>query len=101
MYKTLDEHDSDLESILTNICELDVRAHSITTPSATKHGFPCVKDHQITKDSKMASGGKKKSLFAMQFDKKHNYVPRERKSETAKTRHIGECRQVKVQCTYC
>ena len=40
----------------------------------------------------MSSGGRKKSLFAMQFDKKHNFVPREKKLESVKPRHCAEAR---------
>ena len=74
----MDDHDKDLHSILTNICELDVCAKTITTPSPTKNGFPSVKDHMITNESKISTSRKKKSLFAMQFDKTHGFVPKPR-----------------------
>ena len=87
MYKTLDDHDTDLAAILSNICELDVRSKIITTPTATKNGFPCVKDHKVSKDSKLTSGGKKKSLFAMQYDKRHNFTSKQKTSESAKSKN--------------
>ncbi|KAL5251188.1 hypothetical protein ACHWQZ_G016781 [Mnemiopsis leidyi] len=90
VYKTLDDHDTDLASILSNICELDVRSKTITTPTATKNGFPSVKDHKISSDSKLTSGGRKKSLFAMQFDKRNNFTPKQKVCTSVKSKcNIG------------
>ena len=76
VYETL-ENKSDLVSILTNICELDISNQLITTPSATPRGFPCVKDFGPVEDGESKLGTrKKKSLFARQYDKKHQFVPR-------------------------
>lgn len=69
---------------------MDVRDLKITTPAPSKRGFPSVADYQVSGDVKVGER-KKKSMFAAQFDKTHNFTPRGNK-KCEQRRHAPETR---------